>query len=101
MKLTLGQVFNSGSGRIHVMNLFCFETKRPDLKLKTQRKQLKGYLHWMSHSLTWTVHLQEQALPSSDDWLQLLGGSMAHDSDLRVLIIIYIIGNNSTTNVAG
>jgi hypothetical protein len=27
------------------MNLVCFEAKRSDLKLKTQPKQLLGYLH--------------------------------------------------------
>jgi hypothetical protein len=40
----LGRVFNSRSGCLSAMQLPCFETKRSALKLKTQPKQLLGYL---------------------------------------------------------
>ncbi len=36
----LGWVFNSRSGRLYVMHLCWHETKAPNLKLKTQPKQL-------------------------------------------------------------
>jgi hypothetical protein len=40
----LGRVFNSTSGCVHVMQLNCFVTKLPNLKLKTLPKQRLGYL---------------------------------------------------------
>jgi hypothetical protein len=40
----LGRVFNSRSGCVHVMQLHCFETKLPNLMLKTQPRQLLGSL---------------------------------------------------------
>ncbi len=39
----LGRVFNSRSGCMYVMNLCYYEAKQPNLKLKTQPKQLLGY----------------------------------------------------------
>jgi hypothetical protein len=47
LQLTLqkmGLVFNSGSGLMCDVHLCCFEAKWPNLKLKTQPKQLLGYL---------------------------------------------------------
>ncbi len=40
----LGWVFNSRSGRVYVMHLCWHETKAPNLKLKTQPKELLDYL---------------------------------------------------------
>jgi len=40
----LSLVLNSRSGRVHAMQLPCFETRLPNLELKTQPKQLLGYL---------------------------------------------------------
>ncbi len=40
----LGQVFNPISGCLWAMRLWCHEAKWPNLKLKTQPKQLLGYL---------------------------------------------------------
>jgi hypothetical protein len=40
----LGQVFNFRSGRVHAVHLLCYGVKLPKLKLKTQPKQLFGYL---------------------------------------------------------
>ena len=43
LKLTgqnLGRVFNSRSGCMYAMQLWCCESGRPNLKLKTQPKQL-------------------------------------------------------------
>ncbi len=40
----LGWVFNSRSGRVYVMHLCYYETKVPNLKLKTRPKQLLDYL---------------------------------------------------------
>jgi hypothetical protein len=40
----LGRVFNSRSVCMCVMQLLCFGTKLPKLMLKTQLKQLLGYL---------------------------------------------------------
>jgi hypothetical protein len=34
----LGQVFNSRGGCVHAMQLHCFETKLPNLELKTRPK---------------------------------------------------------------
>jgi hypothetical protein len=39
-----GPVFNSRSGCVHAMYLHVFETKLPNLKLKTWHKQLLGSL---------------------------------------------------------
>jgi hypothetical protein len=38
----LGQVLNFRSGHLHVALLWCYRVKLPDLKLKTQPKQLLG-----------------------------------------------------------
>jgi hypothetical protein len=35
-----GLVFNSRLGCVHAMQLHCYETKQPNLKLKTRPKQL-------------------------------------------------------------
>jgi hypothetical protein len=40
----LGLVFNFRSGCVHAMHLYYFETKLPNLKLKTRPKQLLGSL---------------------------------------------------------
>jgi hypothetical protein len=40
----LGRVFNSRRGCVHAKRLHCFETKLPNLKLKTWPKQLLGSL---------------------------------------------------------
>jgi hypothetical protein len=40
----LGRVFNSKTGCMHPMRLYCFEAKLHNLKLKTQPQQLLGYL---------------------------------------------------------
>ncbi len=40
----LGRVFNSRSVCVHDMQSRCYETKLPDLKLKTRPKQLLDYL---------------------------------------------------------
>ncbi len=40
----LGRVFNSRSGCVRVVQLCSFETKLPNLMLKTQPKQLLGSL---------------------------------------------------------
>jgi hypothetical protein len=40
----LGQVFNFRSGYLHAADLFCCWIKLPNLNLKTQPKQLLGYL---------------------------------------------------------
>jgi hypothetical protein len=40
----LGRVFSSRSGCACVMQLSCFETKLPNLMLKTRPKQPLGYL---------------------------------------------------------
>ncbi len=39
-----GRVFNSRSGRVCATQLPCFEAKLPNLELKTQPKQLLGFL---------------------------------------------------------
>jgi hypothetical protein len=41
----LVHVFNSKSGCMHSVNLLSYEAKLPNLKLKTQSKQLWGSLH--------------------------------------------------------
>jgi len=40
----LVRVFNSKSGCMCAKHLFCYEAKQPNLKLKTQPKQVLGYL---------------------------------------------------------
>jgi hypothetical protein len=40
----LGRVFNSRSGCVHAGQFHCFETKLPNLMLKSRTKQLSGYL---------------------------------------------------------
>ncbi len=40
----LGRVSNCRSGSVFAMQLSCFETKQPDLELKTRPKQLLGSL---------------------------------------------------------
>jgi hypothetical protein len=40
----LGRVFNFGSGRVHAVHFLSCGAKLPNLKLKTQPKQLSGYL---------------------------------------------------------
>jgi hypothetical protein len=40
----LGRVFNFRNGRVHVVHFLCYVVKLPNLKLKTQPKQLLGYL---------------------------------------------------------
>ncbi len=40
----LGRVFKFRRGYLHVIPLYYFETKLPNLKLKTWPKQLLGYL---------------------------------------------------------
>jgi hypothetical protein len=40
----LGRVFNFRSGHMHAMHLLCYGIKVPNLKLKTQHKQLLGSL---------------------------------------------------------
>ncbi len=37
-------VINTRSGCMHIMQLHCFETKLPSLKLKTRPEQLQGSL---------------------------------------------------------
>jgi hypothetical protein len=54
--LLIEQDFNYRSGCFHTIHLNCFETKLPDLKLKTRPNQrlgsllldikLTGYYHW-------------------------------------------------------
>ncbi len=39
IQLNLGRVFNSRSGRVYVMQLPCFETKLPILKLKNSEQK--------------------------------------------------------------
>jgi hypothetical protein len=40
----LRRVFNSRNGRMYVMQVWCYEAKRSNLKLKTLPKQLSGSL---------------------------------------------------------
>jgi hypothetical protein len=40
----LGRLFNFRNGRAHAVHLLCYGLKLPNLKLKTQPKQLLGYL---------------------------------------------------------
>jgi hypothetical protein len=40
----LVRVFNFRNGRVHVAHLLCYGVKQPNLKLKTQPKQLLGSL---------------------------------------------------------
>ncbi len=40
----MGQVFFFRNGHVHAVHFLCYEVKRPNLKLKTQPKQLLGYL---------------------------------------------------------
>jgi hypothetical protein len=40
----LGWLLNSRSSCAHAVQLWCFETKLPNLKLKTRPEQLIGYL---------------------------------------------------------
>ncbi len=40
----LGRVFNFRNGCMCSLHLFYYEAKQPNLKLKTQNKQLLGYL---------------------------------------------------------
>jgi hypothetical protein len=40
----LSRVFNFRSGCVHAMHLLCYGVKLPNLKFKTQPKQLLGYL---------------------------------------------------------
>jgi hypothetical protein len=40
----MGRVFNSRSGYMCVMHLYCYEAKWPNLKLKTRAKELLGSL---------------------------------------------------------
>jgi hypothetical protein len=40
----LGRVFNSKTGFMYPMRLYCFEAKLNNLKLKTQPQQLLGYI---------------------------------------------------------
>ncbi len=40
----LGRVFNFRSGHLHAAHLQCFQVKLPNLRLKTQPKQLLGSL---------------------------------------------------------
>jgi hypothetical protein len=42
--LDLGRVFNSRCGCVCATQLHCFETKLPNVMLKTRPKQLLGYL---------------------------------------------------------
>ncbi len=39
-----GQVFKFRSGHLNAAHLWCYQVKLPNLKLKTQPKQLLGYL---------------------------------------------------------
>jgi len=41
----LGRLFNSRSGCMCAMHLFCYEAKQPNLKLKTRAKQLLVLSH--------------------------------------------------------
>ncbi len=40
----LCRVFNSGSGCLHSLRLYCYEVKRPNLNLKTHSKQFLEFL---------------------------------------------------------
>jgi hypothetical protein len=40
----LGRVFNFRNGRVYAMHFLCYRVKLTNLKLKTQSKQLLGYL---------------------------------------------------------
>ncbi len=40
----MGRVFNFRNGRVHVVRFLCYGVKLPNLKLKTQPKQLLGLL---------------------------------------------------------
>jgi hypothetical protein len=40
----LGRVFNFRNGHVHAAHFLCYGVKLPNLKLKTQPKQLLGYL---------------------------------------------------------
>jgi hypothetical protein len=40
----LGRVFNSKTGFMYPMRIYCFEAKLHNLKLKTRPKQLLGYI---------------------------------------------------------
>jgi hypothetical protein len=43
----LGWLFNFRMGCVHATQLYYFEAKRPNLKLKTRPKQLLGYLTFL------------------------------------------------------
>ncbi len=40
----MGRVFNFRNGHVHVVHFLCYGLKLPNLKLKTQPKQLLGLL---------------------------------------------------------
>jgi hypothetical protein len=52
-----GQVFNSRSGRVYATHSCCYWVKLPNLKLKTQPKQLLGSLPLDILLPAWTVSL--------------------------------------------
>jgi len=51
----MGRVFNSRSGCMHAMHFFCYEAKRPNLKLKTRPKQLLSNLQLDVAVATYTI----------------------------------------------
>ncbi len=50
----LGRVFNSRSGYVNAVQLHRFDTKLPNLKLKTRAKKLLGFVQFNSLSV---IHL--------------------------------------------
>jgi hypothetical protein len=76
----LGRVFNCRSGCMGALHLCCYEAKRPNLKLKTQPKQLLGSLplafvllgqkNWRQNQL-WPFYLK--LLPTKNKLVQKQG----------------------------
>jgi len=96
----LGPVFNSRNGSLYATHSCCYWSKRPDLELKTQPKQLLGYL-----PLDIVLNLFSINYGKSD-WISIDGIKMTEslmdftfgiDSDIfipswvLVAVLIYII----------
>ncbi len=62
----LGRVFNSRSGFLRAIQLCYFETKLPNLMLKTRHKQLLGYL--LDIALPAGAYLSEAPYSTSLYW---------------------------------
>jgi hypothetical protein len=69
----LGRVFNSGSGHVYTINSCCYWAKQPNLKLKTQPKQLIGPLplDFALPILAYLLPHRQQQIKSFSFWYQI------------------------------